>query len=433
MPNYQKTLALIAEKNFQKLLSILYGNEASIISNQTERFRNLVSQYLKYFPDGDLQLFSAAGRTEIGGNHTDHNRGKVLAGSITLDSIATASKTSGKEIVIYSEGYPEPFRINLDQLDHIEGEKGTIPLLKGIAKGFLEFGCRIGGFNAYITSNVANGSGLSSSASIEMLIGSILNTFYNNGEIDKVQLSRIGQFAENKYWGKPSGLLDQMTCAVGGLISIDFQNPEKPVIQKVDFDFAAQNYSIVIVNTGTHHADLTDEYASIPNEMRSVAEFFGAKQCREISYEHLLNQMTPLRQKVGDRAVLRAMHFFAENRRVDEQVDALKKNDFQRFLQLIQESGNSSWKWLQNCYVTWAPKEQGVPLTLAITENFITENKKGVCRVHGGGFAGVIQVFLPNELIPGYVSLIDKALGKNLTNIINIRPHGTIHINSLLD
>lgn len=433
MPNCQKTLDLVQGKKFKKLFSIIYGDSNPMLSEQTERYLNLTNQYLKYFPDGDLQVFSASGRTEIGGNHTDHNCGKVIAGSITLDSIALAAKTLNKEIVVYSEGYKEPFKFNIDNLDKCEWEKGTIALLKGIAKGFLEYGYKIGGFNAYISSNVTNASGLSSSASIEMLICSIINVFYNNGELDKVEFAKIGQFAENKYWDKPSGLLDQMACAVGGMIAIDFDNPQKPIIEKIDFDFAAQNYSILIVNSGTNHADLTAEYASIPLEMHSVAEFFGVKHCREITYEHLFNNMVSLRQKVGDRAVLRAMHFFEENKRVDRQVEALKNKNFQSFLQFVKESGNSSWKWLQNCYSTSNPKEQGVPLALAITEHFIEENKEGVCRVHGGGFAGVIQVFLPKELIPSYVSLIDKAIGKNLINILNIRPYGTMHINSLLD
>lgn len=415
-----------------KLFRELYGREETAIEHQMERYMGLVSKYIDTFQEpeqGSVQIFSTPGRTEVGGNHTDHNHGRVLAAGINLDSIAVASPTSNSIVTVYSEGYPEPFMVDLNELDVKEDEKETTyALIRGIAARLKELGYKIGGFNAYITSDVLPGSGLSSSASIEVLLGTIFNHLYNEGKIEAQLLAMIGQYAENVYFGKPSGLMDQMACAVGGFVAIDFKEPGKPIVKKVDFDFAAQGYSLLVVDTGGSHADLTEDYASIPMEMKAVANTLGAEVCRELSMEQLIANIPMLREKVNDRAILRAMHFLAEDNRVVEQVKALEQNDFQRFLDLVTSSGNSSWKWLQNCFTTHNPGEQGITLALAVTENFLARKGKGACRVHGGGFAGTIQVFMPLEYVDEYVSLIESIFGDKAVTLLSIRPYGTIRI-----
>ncbi|MFS8542136.1 MAG: hypothetical protein LOD89_08605, partial [Tissierellales bacterium] len=290
-----------------KLFRELYGREETAIEHQMERYMGLVSKYIDTFQEpeqGSVQIFSTPGRTEVGGNHTDHNHGRVLAAGINLDSIAVASPTSNSIVTVYSEGYPEPFMVDLNELDVKEDEKETTyALIRGIAARLKELGYKIGGFNAYITSDVLPGSGLSSSASIEVLLGTIFNHLYNEGKIEAQLLAMIGQYAENVYFGKPSGLMDQMACAVGGFVAIDFKEPGKPIVKKVDFDFAAQGYSLLVVDTGGSHADLTEDYASIPMEMKAVANTLGAEVCRELSMEQLIANIPMLREKVNDRAI----------------------------------------------------------------------------------------------------------------------------------
>ena len=304
----------------------------------------------------------------------------------------------------------------------------TFALIRGIAARFKDLGYNIGGFNAYISSDVLGGSGLSSSACIEVLLGTILNYLYNNGQIDVQQLAMIGQYAENVYFGKPSGLMDQMACAVGGFVTIDFKDPKKPVVRKIDFDFESQNYSLLVVDTGGSHADLTADYASIPNEMKAVAQVLGAQVCRELTKEQVIENIPLIRQKVSDRAILRALHFLNENGRVTKQVKALEEGNFEEFLTLVKDSGNSSWKWLQNCYTTHNPLEQGITLALALTEDFIDSIGKGACRVHGGGFAGTIQVFLPTDKVKEYIEEIEPILGEGTVTVLNIRPVGAIKV-----
>lgn len=432
MPNKQETLNLLQSSQTRQLFAKMYDKQEAVVTAQIERYTKLIYGFTDQFQDTDMELFSSPGRSEIGGNHTDHNYGKVLTASINLDSIAAASRSNDGNISIYSEGYPESFIISLNELDKKQDEGGTTALIRGIAAGFVKFGYEVGGFQASMSSTVINASGLSSSASIEMLICTILNTFYNQGKLDTVIQARIGQYAENVYWDKPSGLLDQMACGSGGLVSIDFQDPKNPQIESIDFDFAKQDHSLIIVNTGTNHADLTDEYAAVPNEMTSVARALGGKVCRDISLDQVLDNMIQLREKLSDRALLRAMHFFAENQRVEEQAEALKSDNFPQFLKLITESGNSSWKLLQNCYIGTVPSEQGVCITLGITEAFLKQIRAGACRVHGGGFAGGILVFLPNKDIPDYLNLMEKTLGANSIYVISIREYGSVHINGLL-
>ncbi len=404
------------------------------LAEKIKRFENLIEKFKQKFKENDLHYFSTPGRTEIGGNHTDHNHGRVLAGSVNLDSIAVAAKNNSNQVTIHSEGYPRPFIVNIDQLEKMKEEKETTSaLIRGIAARLKQLGFQIGGFNACITSDVLPGSGLSSSASIEVLIGTIFNYLFNKGNISPQQIAIIGQYTENEYFGKPCGLMDQTTCAVGGIVTIDFINPKKPVVKKVKFDFASQNYSLLVVDTGGNHADLTDDYASIPREMKSVASELKAEVCREIQYDELIHKIKELRPKVGDRAILRAFHFLGDNARVEEQVKALEQGDFQKFLSLINDSGNSSFKWLQNIYTTTNVHEQGVSLALAITEKYISDIGEGACRVHGGGFAGTIQVFLPNPVVAEYIKLVESIFGESKAVVLNIRTHGTIYLNQFLN
>ncbi|MGG4145106.1 galactokinase family protein [Paenibacillus algorifonticola] len=414
----------------QKLLVQMYGKQQ--LAEQTSRYQSLVEQFQMHFGEQELGLFSSPGRCEVGGNHTDHNHGKVLAGSITLDTIAAAVKVDEPVITFFSEGYATKYVIDLQDIQPRPGDDGTTSLVRGIAAGFIEAGFQVGGFHAYISSNVFSASGLSSSASFEMLIGTILNHFYNEGALDAVSLSKIGQSAENKYWNKPSGLLDQMACAYGGLIAIDFETPKEPVIKPVQWDFQKNGYSLVIVNTGGNHADLTEDYAAVPNEMYAVAKSLGASVCRDLSPEDIYANLKAVRAAAGDRAVLRALHFFEENRRVDEQVSALEESRFNDFLTLITASGNSSWKWLQNVYQSGAIQNQEIAIALSLTENYLRKIGDGACRIHGGGFAGVILTIIPNEHAEAYMSWIGGMLDTPVL-VVNVREHGAVCLNELLD
>lgn len=423
-------LQVLETAEAKALMGKLYGEEKA--EENIERYRQVIKGFEHTYGKGDICLFSSPGRTEISGNHTDHNHGKVLAGSINLDCVGAAAKNGADTIRILSETYHQKFIISLKDLKPSAEKTGTIDLTKGILKGFMEKGYKIGGFDAYITSNVISAAGVSSSAAYEMLICSMLNTFFNEGKMDVVAYAHIGKYAENVYWDKASGLLDQMACAVGGLITIDFKEPEKPVVEKVDFDFSAQNHSLIIVNTGKGHADLSADYSSVPVEMRKVAEFFEKEACADITEEEVIKNLPKLRAYAGDRSVMRALHFFEENKRVEKEVAALKKGDFQTFLQNITESGNSSWKWLQNVYTTAKVQEQGISIALALTELFIAEKQCGACRIHGGGFAGVIMALLPNELVDEYTAYIEGAIGQGNAYRMSIRPYGAVCVSKML-
>ncbi|MFS0870887.1 galactokinase [Paenibacillus xylanilyticus] len=421
---------LIQSTEGQALLAQMYGQQQ--VEEQTARYTKLNATFEEYFgAQESSKLFSAAGRSEIGGNHTDHNHGKVLAGSITLDTIAVAAPTTESVITFYSEGYDKKYVIDLTDLTPKSEDDGTTALIRGMAAGFGEFGYKVGGFQAYISSNVFSASGLSSSASFEMLICTILNHFYNDGSLDVVVMSKIGQYAENQYWNKPSGLLDQMACAYGGLIAIDFENPAEPVIEPVQWDFQQNGYSLVIVNTGGNHADLTEDYAAVPYEMRAVAQALGKEYVREITAEAIYANLKKVREAAGDRAVLRALHFLEENNRVDGQVQALRDGRFADFLNLITASGNSSWKWLQNVYQSGSVKEQEIGIALALTENYLQNLGDGACRIHGGGFAGVILTILPNEKVEEYMSWMHGMLETPII-VVNVRAQGAVCLNSLI-
>ncbi len=408
----------------QSLVKI-YGFREEILTRQRERYRNLARKFEEIFGGQPARFFSAPGRTEIGGNHTDHNHGQVLAASVNLDAVAAVRENHGRKIRIYSEGYSAPFEVDWNNLEVKEEEKGTTTaLIRGVAARFVQLGHTVGGFDALITSDVLPGSGLSSSAAIEVLLATILNALFNGGTIRPEEIAAIGQFAENQYFGKPCGLMDQTASAVGGVIRIDFENPLRPKIEQVRFDLANFGYRLLIVNTGGSHANLTPHYAAIPEEMKKVAAFFGKEVLREVSKTQVLGRLSELRKSIGDRAILRALHFFEENKRVTRQMEALKSGQFQRFLEEIRASGNSSWKWLQNVTIPENPREQGVALGLGLTENFVRDLGEGACRVHGGGFAGTIQVFLPTSAVSQYRRFIEDVFGQGSVYDLSIRPVG---------
>ncbi|HBG75491.1 MAG TPA: galactokinase [Clostridiales bacterium] len=430
--SFQNIHAQLESTETKDLFAKLYGGKEQTVRTQITRYQKLIETYQEQFPDASapIHLFSTPGRTEVGGNHTDHNAGHVLAAAVHFDTIATAEKTRDNKITICSEGYPEVFQADLSTLEPIPEEKETTTaLIRGIAARFRQLGFSIGGFRAYVASSVARGSGLSSSASIEVLLGTILNALYNDDRLAPALLAVVGQYAENIFFGKPCGLMDQMACAVGGFITIDFKDNEKPAIRKINFDPAAHGYHMLVVDTGGNHADLTQDYADVPREMKQVAEALGKKVLRELTMEELIENIPTLRKKVGDRAILRAMHFFGDDQRVVRQARALEEDRFRDFLDMVNESGSSSWRFLQNCYSNQNPQEQGVPLALAVTENFIRQKGEGACRVHGGGFAGTIQVYLPDSCLAEYVEQMEKIFGDKAVTILNVRPFGTLHLN----
>ena len=394
-------------------------------STNTARFRYLkaVDEFEKLYGDFDsINFFSAPGRTEVGGNHTDHQHGRVLAGSVDLDVIAVVAKNNDNIVRIKSEGYDMDI-IDLNQLDAIASEEGkAASLIRGMCAFVKQSGFEIGGFNAYTTSNVLKGSGLSSSAAFEVLVGIVLSHLFNNGVIDAVEIAKLAQKAENIYFGKPCGLMDQMASSVGGFTAIDFADPKNPVIEKINFDLAAHNHSLCIINTGGNHADLTSDYAAITEEMRAIANFLGEDFLRDINEDEFFAKISVLREECGDRAVIRAMHFLSDNALVVQEKNALLENRFDDFLLMIKKSGNSSYKYLQNVFSASAPKEQGLSLALALTERFL--NEKGGYRVHGGGFAGTIQAFVPNDMLEDYKKVIEDAFGEDTCYVLNIRPVG---------
>lgn len=429
--NVKDTIGLLKSEKASALMAEFYGKEGA--AENELRYEKVLTGFEQTFGDREnILLFSSPGRTEISGNHTDHNHGKVLAGSINLDCVGAAAENHSDLVHIISETYDQDIIIDLNQLEPSSKKAGTTDLIKGLLKGFKEAGCRVGGFDAYVTSNVISAAGVSSSASFEMLLCSMLNTFFNKGRMDSVAYAHIGKYSENVYWDKASGLLDQMACAVGGLITIDFAEPSAPKVEKIDFDFGSQDHSLIIVQTGKGHADLSADYSSVPNEMKKVAQFFGKEVLSQVAEEQVIENLGEVRRFAGDRSVLRALHFFEENKRVEAEVKALKEGRFDEFLKHITASGNSSWKWLQNCFTNSAVQEQGITVALALTELFIAEKQRGACRVHGGGFAGVIMAMLPNDLTDEYIRYIEGCLGKGCAYRMSIRPYGAVCVNELL-
>ena len=404
------------------ILSELYGEEK--LSASRSRYLDAVKEFEKlYGDDREVSVFSIPGRSELSGNHTDHNGGKVIAASVDLDVLAVASACAGSVIRVTSEGYDEDC-VDFDVFDFPSEENygSSAAIIAGVVAGIKANGGRVGGFDAYTTSSVPAGSGLSSSAAFENTVGTVINHFYNGGNIDPVTVAKISQYAENEFFGKPCGLMDQIACSVGGVVAIDFANAKNPIIEKISAD-ALADFSLCIVSTGGSHADLTDDFAAVPAEMKSVAAHFNKKLLCEISRDELVGEINELRAEVGDRAILRALHFFDENCRVDEAARALKENNADEFLRLVIASGRSSFCYLQNVFSTRSTREQGVSLALCVAES-ILKDKRAAWRVHGGGFAGTIQAFVPTELTPIFREKMDAVLGAGACKILKIRNHG---------
>ncbi|WP_319503032.1 galactokinase family protein [uncultured Draconibacterium sp.] len=410
------------------LFKELYGSDVAELKVQADRYAELMGEFEKTFGTDDVSLYSSPGRTEIGGNHTDHNYGRVLAGAVNLDNIAVAAKNGTNTVRIKSAGYPQ-FEVELSDFQPNEDEFYTsTSLVKGIAAKMKENGYEIGGFDACIEGRVPKGSGLSSSASFEVLIGAIFNELFNEGKMDAVENAIIGQWSENNYFGKPCGLMDQTACSVGGLITIDFKDPANPIVKEVDFDFVSTGFSLVITDVGGGHDDPASqaEYASLPTEMKSVAAELGANVLREVTLEQIVEKIPEIREKTGDRAILRAYHFQGDNARVVKQVEALENNDFKAFLQMVVESGYSSYMYNQNIFDVVHKDEQVVSLGLALSEMVLKGS--GAWRVHGGGFGGTIQAFVPQEKLDEYVEVLEHVYGKGTCHKLFIRSKGSIKL-----
>ncbi len=408
-------------------LGYIYG-EAAIL-RQRERYIAAIDAFVSlYGADREAALFSVAGRSELSGNHTDHNHGRVIAASIDLDIIAVASPNGEDMIRVKSEGFHEDvIDINAFTSPRETPEGHSDELIVGMVAGFRNNGYAVGGFDAYTTSNVLKGSGISSSAAFEDMIGNILNHVYNDGRIDNVEIAKMAQYAENVFFGKPCGLMDQVACAVGGIVAIDFADPKSPIINKLDVDISGAGYNLCITNTGGNHADLTEDYASVPAEMKSIAAYFGKSVLRDLTEENVVASMPLLRAQYSDRAILRALHFFSENRRVAEQTEALANGDLDAFFANVIASGRSSYCYLQNVYTTKNVAEQGLSLALCLSERLLA-HKKAAWRVHGGGFAGTIQAFVPTADVTAYREAMDAAFGAGACMVLRIRPVGAIKL-----
>ena len=407
----------------------LYGNDEAVLKEQATRYEGLMNDFRNTFGSDDVELFSSPGRTEIGGNHTDHNFGRVLAGAVNLDNIAVVAKNGTDIIRIKSAGYPE-FQVDINQLKIDESNFFTSSsLVQGICARMKELGYKTGGFDACIEGRVPKGSGLSSSASFEVLIGEIINQLFNDGEMSKVENAIIGQWAENNFFGKPCGLMDQTACSVGGLITIEFKDPANPIVKKVDFDFVSTGFSLVITDVGGGHDDAAAqaEYASLPTEMKSVAAELGANVLRQVTLEQIVEKIPEIRKNTGDRAILRAYHFQGDNQRVADQVAALENNDFKAFLRMVVESGYSSFMYNQNIFDVTHKDEQDVSLALALSEMVL--KGYGAWRVHGGGFGGTIQAFVPQDKLGEYMETLEHVYGKGKCHKLFIRDKGAFKLN----
>ncbi|MBQ4618132.1 MAG: galactokinase [Clostridia bacterium] len=419
----------IANGEYDRLLATLYGEEQ--VAAQQARYAEAIDGFVATFGDKeDLRLFSAPGRTEIGGNHTDHNHGRVLAGSVNLDVIAVVSPRDDAIVNVQSKGYKMDTIDTTDLAARVEEVNKSASLIRGTVARFAQRGYGFGGFDAYTTSNVLKGSGLSSSAAFEVLIGTILNHLYSACQVSAVEIAQIAQFAENQYFGKPSGLMDQMASSVGGIVTIDFEDTDNPVIEAVPFDFAACGYKLCIVDVGGDHADLTHEYAAVPAEMKAIAGDLGQPYLRGVTMEGLMAAMPALRAAHGDRAVLRAFHFLRENECVTKQVAALKANDFEEFKRLIIESGHSSFEYLQNVYAVCDVKEQSMSVALALSQRLL--DGAGAWRVHGGGFGGTTQNFVPTAKLDQFIDTMEAVFGQGHCHVLSIRPYGGICLDSMI-
>lgn len=421
MNDRETMLKRLRSHESSQLMASLYGAERA--EDQLVRWERLTSAAFTEFGLKTAVLVSSPGRTELGGNHTDHNDGRVLCASVHLDSIACVEASDDLTVQLHSEGWEKPFVLDLSDLTPREEEKGTpIALIRGVASALARRERAIGGFKGCMSSSVPMGSGLSSSASVEMLFAQIQNTLYNHGKIEAVELAAVGKDAENLHFGKPCGLMDQMACAIGGISAIDFGKPLRPRFSKVDFNFAKAGLAVVVVHAGGDHADLTEDYAAIPGEMKAVADLFGQPTLRRLSMEKLLRRTTEVRKTVGDRALLRAIHFIRENSRAADLAEALEAGKVKKFLKLIRKSGDSSWRLLQNVMVPGAMKDQSLAVAIELSTEFL--GKSGAVRVHGGGFAGTIQAFVPLDKLDEYVGFMDDRFGIGASTVLHIRPTG---------
>ncbi len=408
---------------FDKDFTMLYGDVSAVRA----RYSAACDSFCGIFPERDgIRLFSAPGRTEVGGNHTDHQHGCVLAGGVNLDVIAIVAPNVDNKVRIKSEGYDMDV-IDIAELEKNESEHGRASaLIRGVLSRFKELGCTLSGFNAYTTSNVLKGSGLSSSAAFEVLVGNIVNGMFFENKADEITIAKIGQYAEREYFGKPCGLLDQMASSLGGFTYADFFDPSEPITEKINLDIHSFGYTLCVVDTGGNHANLTQDYADITIECKKISNALGVDFLRDADSDRFYKSIPELRRSCGDRAVLRAFHFFNEQNRVEEQKAALKAGDFESFLRLVNESGNSSYDYLQNLYSNSDVAEQGLPLAIAFTKRFL--NGRGACRVHGGGFAGTIQCYIPTEILADYKKMIESVFGCGSCCVLNIRPVGGYEI-----
>lgn len=407
----------------QMFLKEVYGET----EKSSARFESLAQNYKKYYHSSEMEFFSAPGRTEIVGNHTDHNGGKVIAASISMDTIGAAFPNNSNLVEIISEGYDKKVVIDITEVDKVPKNHGTVSLVAGMIKAVQEFGFQISGFRAYISTEVISSAGVSSSASFEMLICSMINYFFNEGKMDYASYAKIGQYAENHFWDKASGLMDQMACAVGGAVLLDFS--EDVAYEKVDFGFEDFGYRLVIVNTGKGHADLSQEYSDVPAEMKEIAARLGVSRLCETNMESLMEKLPEILEDCeNDRGILRAFHFFTENDRVNQAAEAIGRGEGEKLLKILDESGRSSWELLQNCCSLANYKEQKITLYLALTEFFLKKAGRGCCRVHGGGFAGVIMSIIAQEDVEEYVNYLSEYVSRENIYPLNIRKYGAIHL-----
>lgn len=424
-----KTLCAAIEAGaYDEVFTKLYGSADGMLGRQRARYCGALAEFERYFGEGrPVRLFSAPGRTEIGGNHTDHNHGVVMAAGVNLDVIAVVSPNEDGFVRVKSYGFDKQDVVDLATLDPVAGEEGhSAALIRGVAAGIRQLGGTVSGFDAYTTSDVLRGSGLSSSAAFEVVIGEIFNAMFNGGRFTPVELAQISQKAENLFFGKPSGLMDQTACAVGSAITIDFADPAEPKVGKVKFDLAAHGHALCITDTKGSHADLTPDYAAIREEMEQTAALFGKPVLREVDEEEFYQKIPMVREKLGDRAVLRSIHFFADSRRAQQLCDAVKEDRFADFLALIREGGHSSFEYNQNAYSIAHPTQQGVAVGLALSQKVL--GSKGAWRLQGGGFAGTIQAFVPLELLDAYRAAMDGVFGEGSCHVLSVRNYGAVEV-----
>ncbi len=400
----------------------LYFYPEHLLDYQMERYQKTFNEFKKAFGYEPQNVFSSPGRSEICGNHTDHNLGKAVGASINLDMLAFVKKRDDGNICIKAKGFGD-IKVNVSKLEKVDKETGnSTSLVRGVCKKLSDMGYVVGGFDAYTTNDVLKGSGLSSSAAFEIMIAFIENSLYNDEKIDSKTMAIASQYAENVYFGKASGLLDQLSCAFGGMISIDFKDPANPIVERLPFDFGATGYSMIITDTRCDHADLTGDYVAIKTEMQSIANYFGAEHLRGVDFDEFYSKLSELKKNVSERAIIRAFHYFNENVNVDNIQAALKNNDFDSFLKIVNKSGNSSFRFLQNIYSDKKPTSQGMSFALCLSENILCG--KGASRVHGGGFGGTMQAYVPNDIVDDYVDKMESTFGEGCCYLLKIRDVG---------